>query len=81
MPDLTITLTDRAHAGLQVVVTKWNAANNQTLALEAWVDLHLRELAVQDQILRAAEDLQRQAQETAAAALQTERQRLLDSVA
>ena len=80
MPDIPITLSDAAYAGLQLVVTKWNAANEQQLSVEQWVDLHLRELAVQDQIFAAHEQLQRQAQDTAAAALKAERERLLDSV-
>ena len=81
MAKFEIELSDAAYQGLQRLVTRYNADNNAAHTVEAWVDLHLRELAVQDEIVRAAEQLQREAQETAAAALQAERQRLLDSVA
>ena len=80
MPQFEIELSDAAHNGLQRLVMRYNADNGTALSVEAWIHLHLRELAVQDEIVRAAEDLQRQAQETAAAALQAERQRLLESV-
>jgi len=81
MPQFAIDLSDAAYTGLQRLVMRYNADNSAALTVEEWIHLHLRELAVQDEIVRAAEDLQRQAQETAAAALQAERQRLLESVA
>jgi hypothetical protein len=80
MPTITTDLTDAAYAGLQRVVTRWNADNGGSLTVDEWLHLHLRELAVQDEIVRAVEDLQKQAQETAAAAIRAERQRLIDSV-
>lgn len=80
MPEIPIALSDAAYAGLQIVVTRWNAANDGQLTVEAWVDLHLRELAVQDQIVRASEQLQQQAQELAAASARAERERLVESM-
>jgi len=80
MPRFEIELTDAAHTGLQRLVTRYNADNGTALTVDGWIHLHLRELAVQDEIVRAAEDLQKQAQETASAALQAERLRLLESV-
>jgi hypothetical protein len=80
MPTIETELTDAAFAGLQRLVTRYNADNGTSLAVDEWVHLHLRELAVQDEIVRAAEDLQKQAQDTAAAAIRAERQRLIDSV-
>jgi hypothetical protein len=80
MARIELELTDAAYAGLQRLVTRYNADNGLALGVEEWIDLHLRELSVQDEIVRAAEDLQKQAQETAAAAIRAERQRLIDSV-
>ena len=81
MPRFDIEISDAALAGLQRVVNIYNANNGSALTVQDWLLLHLKELAVQDDLMRAAEDLRRQAEETAAAALQAERQRLLDSVA
>jgi len=81
MPRFEIELSDAALLGLQAVVARYNADNGAALSVEAWILLHLKELAVQDEMMLAAETLRRQAEETAAAALRAERQRLLDSVA
>lgn len=81
MPSITTDLSDEAYTGLGRVVTRYNADNSTALSVEAWVDLHLRELSVQDQVFEAAQELQRQAEETTKAALAAERLRLLESVA
>jgi hypothetical protein len=75
-----ITLKEQAVTRLQQLVARYNGDNGATLTVEEWVTLHLKELAVQDDLLRAAEDLRRQADDTARAALEAERKRLLDSV-
>ncbi len=81
MPRFDIELSDAALAGLQRLVARYNADNGAALSVQDWILLHLKELAVQDDLLRAAEDLKRQADETAQAAFAAERQRLLESVA
>ena len=81
MPRFDIELSDAALAGLQDLVGRYNKDNGAALTVEGWILLHLKELAVQDDLLLAVETLRRQAEETAAAALRAERQRLLDSVA
>jgi hypothetical protein len=81
MPRFEIELSDAALTGLQSLVTRYNADNGAALTVEGWILLHLKELAVQDDLLLAAETLRRQAEETAAAALRAERERLLGAVA
>jgi hypothetical protein len=81
MPRFEIELSDAALTGLQGLVARYKQDNGAALTVEAWILLHLKELAVQDELLLAAETLRRQAEETAAAALRAERQRLLESVA
>jgi hypothetical protein len=81
MPRFEVDLSDAALDGLQRVVARYNADNGTALTVADWIHLHLKEVSVQDDLLRAADDLRRQAEETAAAALRAERQRLLDSVA
>ena len=81
MPRFTIDLSDAALAGLQVLAARYNADNGADLSVQEWLLLHLKELAVQDDLLRIAGELRRQAEADADAAFKAERQRLLDSVA
>ena len=80
MPTFTITITDLALAGLQAIVARYNADSGTALSVQDWLLLHLKELAIQDELLAAAQTFQRQAEQSAADAIRTERQRLLDSV-
>lgn len=81
MPTFTLTISDPALAGLQAVVSRYNADNGTALSVQDWLLLHVKELAIQDQLLEAARTFQQQAEQSAADALRAERQRLLDSVA
>ena len=80
MPRFELELSEAAVTGLQRVVARYNADNGAALTVADWIHLHLKEVSVQDELLRAADDLRRQAEETAAAALRAERTRLLESV-
>ena len=80
MPTFTITITDLALAGLQAIVARYNADSGTALSVQDWLLLHLKELAIQDELLAAAQTFQRQAEQGAADAIRTERQRLLDFV-
>ena len=80
MPRFELELSEAAVTGLQRIVARYNADNGSALTVADWILLHLKEVSVQDELLRAADDLRRQAEETAAAALRAERTRLLESV-
>ena len=80
---LTLTLTPACVERLYEIVNRYNAdimALKGPLSLQKWLHLHLRELAVQDELTEAAGRLQRQAQTDAVAAIKAERARLMDSV-
>ena len=81
MPKFTLDLSAAAVTGLQALTARYNADNGADLAVADWLLLHLKELAVQDDLLRIAGDLRRQADADADAAFKAERQRLLESVA
>ena len=81
MPKFTIDLSDAAVAGLQSLTARYNADNGTDLPVQGWLLLHLKELAIQDDLLYIAGELRRQAETDADAAFKAERQRLLDSVA
>jgi hypothetical protein len=81
MPKFTLDLSEAALAGLQGVVARYNADNGTGLTVLDWLHLHVRELAIQDDLLAAAKTLREQAEASADAAFKAERQRLLASVA
>ena len=81
MPRFTLDISDPALAGLQAVVLRYNADNGTALTVQDWLLRHLKELAIQDQLLEAARTLREQADKSAADAFKAERQRLLESVA
>lgn len=80
---LTLTLTPACVERLHEIVNRYNApimATKGPLSLVKWLHLHLRELAVQEELMEAAERLQRQAQTDALAAIQAAKERLMDSI-
>ena len=81
MPKFTITVTDTQLAKLQAVVVTHNANTGQTLTIQQWLDLHLQELAIADDLTAAVRTLQEQqqqdAQATLDAAINTTRDQLL----
>ena len=80
MPTFNITISDAALARLKAIVDRYNADNGAALSVQDWLLLHLKELAIQDNLLAAAQNFQKQAEQGAADATNAERQRLLDSV-
>lgn len=60
MPEFTITVTDTQLAKLQAVVVAHNANTGQTLTVQQWLDLHLQELAIADDLTAAVRTLQEQ---------------------
>lgn len=80
MPTFTLTISDPALEGLQTVVARYNGDNGTTLSVQDWLLLHVKEIAIQDDLLAAAQTFRTQAEQSAADALRAERERLLDSV-
>lgn len=80
MPKFTLDLSAAATAALQAVVARYNADNGAALTVLDWLHLHVKELAIQDQLAEAARTLREQADKSAADAFIAERERLLASV-
>lgn len=80
MPQFTITLSDAALARLKAIVDRTNADNGLNLTVRDWVILHLKELAIADDLLQAQEAERVKAEEAARQAVLTKRQQLLDSL-
>lgn len=81
MPDFTITLTQKAVDKLQQQVQRTNENQGTSLTIKQWITLHLRELAITDELNAAVTGLrdeqQRDAQSTLEAAIRTARDQLL----
>ena len=77
MPNVTVTISQEAANRLQLRVAEYNIANATTLDLTQWIVLHLRELAMERDLLRAAQNLREQAERDVAAAIVAERNRLM----
>jgi hypothetical protein len=81
MPDFTITLSEKAVAKLQAEVNRANAAAGTSLSLPAWMELHLKEVAIAGDMAAAVERLRKEAEDEAnnalALAARSERERLL----
>jgi hypothetical protein len=76
--DLSETQTDR----LNELVGRYNADKGTDLTVQAWLELHAREIAIQDDLAAEHSRLARQAEADVAAALTALRDRLLaESVA
>lgn len=81
MPQLTLDISDAARQRLDLAVAEYNATNGTSLSFEQWMDLHLRELAVQREFAAKIDQLRRQTEDDLHAAIEAEKQRLLDAVA
>ena len=77
MPNLTVIISQEAANRLNLRVAEYNVANGTTINLTQWIALHLRELAMERDLLRAAESLRAQAERDVAAAIVAERDRLM----
>lgn len=85
MPQFTITLSQKAVDRLQVHVQRTNDANGTNLTMRDWVELHLKEIAIADDLAIATqaiqEQQQRDAQDALQAAVRAQRDRLLGDLA
>jgi hypothetical protein len=77
MPNLTIVISNEAANRLNLRVAEYNLANGTSINLTQWIALHLRELAMERDLLRAADDLRAQAERDVAERIIAERERLL----
>ena len=81
MPKFTITVTDKALAKLQAVVNTHNQNNGATLTVQQWLDLHVKDVAINQDLAAALQTIQQEQQQLAQAALDAavsaERDRLL----
>lgn len=84
MPDFTITLSAKAVQKLQAIVQRHNDQNGTNLTVKEWVVLHLKELAITDELSTAITAIQQQheadAQEAFDIAVRAERDRLLQEL-
>ena len=81
MPRFTIDLTAAAVQRLQALVTAHNQNTGQALTVQDWLTLLVKERAIADELAATADQLRRQAEADATAALEAavkaERDRLL----
>jgi len=85
VPKFTIDLTDKALAGIQTEVERYNGNNGAALTVAEWILLHLQEIAVAPELGAAIDQLRKQHETDAQAALQaavaTARDELLANLA
>jgi hypothetical protein len=77
MAKYSVSLPDAAAARLQALVARYNADNGAALSVTEWLALHLKELAIGDDLTRQWEALQAQNRRHLEAAAAGLRERLL----
>jgi len=80
MPRFTIDLSAKAVQKLQPQVQRTNDTNGSTLTLKDWIVLHLKELAIADDLGPAVDLLATETQDTLAAAIRAKRDQLLQEL-
>ena len=75
-----VPVADALATRLDVAVQRYNEDNKTALTLAEWLDLHLRELGVQQELLARVEALRKQTDDDLHAAIAAERDRLLNEV-
>ncbi len=84
MPQFTITLSQKAVDRLSAQVQRTNDANGTDLAVRDWIELHLKEIAIADDLAAAMRTIQdqqqRDAQDALQAAIRAQRDHLLDGL-
>ena len=70
MPKFTIDLTDKALAGLQAEVSRYNGNAGTTLTVQQWIVLHLQEISIAPELTAAIGQLREQGEADANAALE-----------
>jgi predicted DNA-binding protein len=84
LPQFTITLSQKAVDRLSAQVQRTNDANGTDLAVRDWIELHLNEIAIADDLTTAVkaiqEQQQRDAQDALQAAIRAQRDHLLEGL-
>lgn len=81
MPNFTIALSPQAVAKLQAVIDRYNANTGQTLTVRDWIALHIKEVAIADDLMAEHQRLQREYEEILRAAVEAARKALIDGLA
>jgi hypothetical protein len=71
VPKFTIDISDKTLARLQAEVDRTNANQGTALTVQAWILLHLQEIAIAPDLAAAIEQLRQQQETDANAALET----------
>ncbi len=80
MPKFTVELPRKAVDRLQPHVQRSNDTNGTTLTLRQWIELHLKELAIADDLTTAYQQAQRDSQDTLHQTLRTTRDQLIQEL-
>ena len=84
MPQFTIDIPQKAVDRLHLIVARYNHETGDNLTLAQWLDLHVRELSIAEELAASAAALQKQVEDQArddvTAAVRAERERLLDAL-
>ena len=70
MPKFTIDLTDKTLAALQAEVARYNGNTGSELTVAEWIVLHLQEIAIAPELGAAIDQLRKQQETDANAALE-----------
>lgn len=73
----TISLPAKAVGRLQALAQQYNQNTGQNLTAAQWLELHVKELLVAEELAAEAQRLEREAQEKLQADVQAARQRLI----
>ena len=81
MPTFTIDISDKARQRLQAIVDRYNGNNGTSVTVQQWLLRTIKEMAISDELATGIEQLRRQAETDANAALEAalaaERDRLV----
>ena len=80
MPKYTIDLSRKAVDKLQLQVQRTNDASGTAYTLKDWITLHLKELAITDDLPLAIEQLKLESNDMLAAAIRAKRDQLLQEL-
>ena len=80
MPRFTIDLSRKAVDKLQAHAQRTNDANGTTMTLKDWMVLHMKELAIADDLPAAVAQLQTETRDTLTAAINAKRDQLLQEL-
>lgn len=74
---LTVTISDQLEARLQSLVTRYNVAQGASLSLSQWLELHLLEMCIQEDLAQAVQSLQEAKERSFASDVQAARDRMV----